>query len=108
MKDYEVKIAYANRELTGKERIKIKDTSNAVKLDELVPNEDGSGYGVEMIVDTYAVLDVHNEKAENPDYSQYVFLIEDGEKYVTSSDTFYRTFQRTSLRSWKQKASRCP
>ena len=93
MKDYEVKIAYANRELAGKERIKIKDTSNAVKLDELLPNEDGSGYGAEMIVDTYAVLDVHNEKAENTDYSQYVFLTEDGEKYVTSSDTFYRSFK---------------
>ena len=42
---------------------------------------------------SYAVLDVHNEKAENPDYSQYVFLTEDGEKYVTSSDTFYRSFK---------------
>lgn len=89
MNGYKVEIRECSRELTAKERIIMKDTSNAIKLDEAC----AEGEKVTFIPTAYAILGIHNEKSENKDYE--VFLIEtaDGNKYVTGSESFFSTFQ---------------
>ena len=89
MTGYEAKITYTSKELTAKERIQLKDTGNAVRLDEAT--RDGS---ILIDPDFYAILDVHNEKAkDNKDYTQLLIMDKDGTKYVTGSQAFMDSFQ---------------
>lgn len=78
-------------DLTARERVLLKDTSNAVKLDEVV-TEDGTPFVLSPAA--YAVLAVHNEKAksDDKDYEQYLILDSDGNKYVTGSQSFWNSF----------------
>lgn len=87
MEGYSVKVKEANRELTAIERLKIKDASNAIKLDEAL------NAGPIVIAPTlWAVLDVHNEKSDNKDYEMFVVVADDGTKYVTGSASFWNSF----------------
>ena len=87
MTGYSVRIAEVSRELSAKERIKLKDTTDAIKLDEATQ----SG---EIIIEPslYAVLEVHNEKSDNVDYENYVLVDKNGDKYVTGSVSFWSSF----------------
>lgn len=78
-------------DLTARERVLLKDTSNAVKLDEVV-TEDGTPFVLSPA--EYAVLAVHNEKAksDDKDYEQYLILDGEGNKYVTGSQSFWNSF----------------
>ena len=87
MSDYLVTVAQASKELTAKEKIHLKDTTNAVKLDEVTQTEP-----VTIYPQMYAVLDIHNEKSENVDYKNYVVVDKDGTKYVTGSNSFWSSF----------------
>lgn len=94
MTGYEVTITEVSRELTAKERVALKDTSNAVSLDIAVDSAEG-GKVILKPVD-YAVLSIHNENAkegENKDYINYVIIDDKGVKYVTGSDAFYSSFK---------------
>ena len=89
MEGYEVKVKECSKNLTGKERVAIKDISNAVKPDSVVtPNA-----SIEIIPDFTATLDVHNENAENKDYTIFVIVAKDGTKYITSSRSFITSFK---------------
>ena len=87
MNGYSVSIKETSRELTAKQRIALKDTTNAVKLDEATQIEP-----VIIDVDMYAVLNIHNEKSENPDYENYIVVDKNGTKYVTGSASFWSSF----------------
>lgn len=87
MNGYNVSIAYASKDLTPKERVMIKDTGNAVSIDQAT-----STGNLGINVDFYVVLAVHNEKSDNKDYKKYVLIDKDGTKYVTGSDSFYDAF----------------
>lgn len=87
MTGYSVNVAETSKELSAKERIQIKDTTNAVKLDEVTQTE-----AITIYPDVYAVLDIHNEKSENVDYKNYIVIDKDGTKYVTGSDSFWSSF----------------
>lgn len=94
MTGYTVTIAEATRELTAKERVALKDTSNALSLDTAVDSA-GDGKVIIKPVD-YVVLSIHNDNAkegENKDYTNYVILDADGTKYVTGSDAFFSSFK---------------
>ena len=88
MNGYNVRIATVSKELSAKERVKIKDTSNAISLDELTLKEGK----VVIEVDMWAELAVHNEKSENTDYTVFVIVDKSGNKYITSSPSFITTF----------------
>lgn len=88
MEGYKVTINETSMELTARERIMLKDTSNAIKLDEAA-NE--SPLVIEPAA--FAVLDVHNEKSDNIDYKNYVILDKAGNKYVTASESFWNAFK---------------
>ena len=85
MKAYEVSIAGSSKELTAKERIKIKDLSNSQNLDTLTQNEDS----VIIDYDYHVILDIHNEKSKDrPDYQNVVVVDKAGNKYNTGSNSF--------------------
>lgn len=89
MEGYKVTIRYASLDnLSARERIMLKDTSDCVSLDSVTT--DGE---VTIKPEFYAVLDVHNEYAkDDKDYTQYVIVDADGTKYITGSDSFYSAF----------------
>ena len=84
-KSFEVKIIETSMELTHKEKVMLKDTSRAIKLDEVCDN----GNEIQIKPAGYARLSVHNEKADNPDYEQILVIDESGEKYITGSASFF-------------------
>ena len=109
MNGYSVSIAETNKELTAKERIRLKDTSDAVKLDEATKEE-------EIIITpiAYAILKIHNEKSDNKDYNNYLIEDADGTKYVTGSEAFWTSFidiyneMKDETEPWQIKAYRLP
>ncbi len=88
MTGYEVKIKESSIDLTAKQRVMYKDTSDAYKLDDIVTET--TPLAIEPI--GYVILAVHNDKSDNPDYEQYVILSADGSKYVTGSNSFWDSF----------------
>lgn len=87
MTGYSVEIKETSKQLSAKERIAIKDTSNALKLD--IECEEN---GVLITPVAFAILSIHNEKSDNKDYENYVITDKDGTKYVTGSESFWNAF----------------
>lgn len=88
MEGFKVKIKESSRELTAREKIKMKDTSNATKLDTAV----AQGERLMITPVGYTILEIHNEKSDNKDYLNYVIEDANGEKYVTGSPSFWASF----------------
>lgn len=88
MEGYEVKIREISKEISPKERIKIKDFSNANSIDELTQEEP-----IVLTPDYYAVIDVHNEKSDNKDYVKTVVVDKSGNKFITGSVSFLETLE---------------
>lgn len=86
--NYNVTIVSTSKELTARERIMMKDTSNAVKLDEAVQID------TPLVVQPvgYAELTIHNEKSDNKDYQNYIIIDKEGHKFVTGSASFWESF----------------
>lgn len=84
MTGYSVKVVECTKDLTAKERVKIKDTTNAIKLDEAT-----QGGAVVIAYAYHAVIAIHNEKLDDPDYRQYIVVDTAGNKYVTGSESFF-------------------
>lgn len=87
MNGFSVEIKESTIELTAKERIRLKDTTNAIKLDEATQ--------IDKVVISpvgYAILAIHNEKATPNDYENYLVMSADGKKYVTGSKSFWDSF----------------
>ena len=82
MTGYTVKIAYCSKELTARERVAIKDTTNAVPLDDAT--KEGN---VLIDIDYYAKLMVHNDHSEDKEYEKYIIVDKNNTKYVTGSQS---------------------
>lgn len=85
---YNVTIAECSKDLTARERLSIKDTGNAVKLDAATAEAD-----VIIAPDYFAALNILNDRAEDEEYENYVVVDKDGTKYVTGSRSFYESFR---------------
>lgn len=88
MTGYSVKVEYSSKQLSARERVAVKDTTNAISLDEAT-----KGGSVIIELDYYVKLMVHNEKAEDKDYNKYVIITKAGEKYVTGSESFMTSLE---------------
>lgn len=88
MEGYSVKVIDASRQLTAKEKIAFKDFGFAAQLDDVVTET-----GLIINVKDYVVLQVHNEKSDNKDYTKFLLIDENGEKYITGSEPFWTTFK---------------
>lgn len=86
--NYSVVVESASKELSARERIMVKDFTNAIRLD----TETADGHQLVITPDYYAVLSVHNEKSDNKDYKKYVIVDKEGNKFVTGSQNFFSTF----------------
>ena len=86
--NYTVTIAECSRELSAKERIFMKDISNAMKLDLACDDK-------KLVITPvdYAILEIHNEKSDNVDYNTYIVIDKDNNKYCTGSDSFWNAFK---------------
>lgn len=89
---YKSKVADSSRELTAKEKIMLKDTSNAFSLDELTQEAQFNNEKLILNIDYYVTIDVHNDKADDIDYQQFILVDKDGKKYYTGSTTFINNF----------------
>lgn len=88
MEGYSAKVKYASIELTAKQRIAIKDTSSAIKLDDATKDNN-----VIIAPEFYAIIEVHNEKSDTKDYEKIVIQDKNsGERYTTGSKPFISTF----------------
>lgn len=92
MNGYKATIKECSKELTVKERIMLKDTSNAESLDALTQEANFNNEKVLINVDYYATLEIHNEKSDNKDYINFIVVDKDGKKYVTGSQSFISSF----------------
>ena len=88
MEGYKANITFASKELTGKEKVMLKDLTNAISLDDAT---DGNAPLV-VDLDYYALIHIHNEHSENKEYDVCVIVNKAGTKYRTGSESF-----RTSL-----------
>lgn len=88
MAGYNVTIKEVSKELTARERIMLKDTTNAIKLDEAANGE------TPLVITpaAFAVLSIHNEKSDNVDYENYIIMDTTGTKFVTGSPSFWTSF----------------
>ena len=87
--NYTVAIDESSRELTFREVVKFEDTGDAIKLDKAT--QDG-----EIIITPidFVVLKIHNDLAEDTDYKNFLIIDADGTKYVTGSNSFYKSFRQ--------------
>lgn len=83
MTGYSVEIKNASKTLSAKERIAVKDFSNAISLDEATQSAP-----VVIEIDYYVECAVHNEKSDNKDYNKFVVVDKTGNKFVTGSESF--------------------
>lgn len=86
--NYKVTIISCSKEISAVERIKLKDLSDAVKLNEMVSTE-GS---VTLVPAYFAQVHVHNENADDKDYENYVIVDNNGTKYYTGSESLWSAF----------------
>lgn len=86
--NYKVDIIDCSKsDLTGKERIQLKDMSDAVKLDKATRDSE-----ILIDVDFYAIAQIHNENSDDKDYNTYIIVSKDGTRYTTGSSTFWSSF----------------
>lgn len=88
MNGYSVTVKESSKELTARERIMLKDLTNAIKLDVATDTAE-----LTITPVAYAVLSVHNEKSDNKDYENYIIQDANGETYCTGSESFWTTFK---------------
>lgn len=80
----------SKKDLSARDRIMLKDTSDATGLDSAVTDEQS------LIISpiAYAVLETHNDKAKgDKDYEQYLIIDSNGTKYTTGSSAFWNSFK---------------
>ena len=92
MREYKVTVKEVSKEITPKEKIMLKDISNAISLDKASSDADFEGKKLTIDVNYYATLSVHNEKSDDKDYEQYMVVAKDGTKYYTGSNSFMNAF----------------
>lgn len=84
MEGYKAKVVDSWKALSVKEKISYKETDSFNKLDEIVP-VDGE---LVITLANFITVEVENPKSENPNYNQYILVADNGDAYVTSSNTF--------------------
>lgn len=90
MKGYTSEIVRSSREFTARERLRIKDTTAAKALDELVAPE----LPIEIEVESWAEVHVVNENSKGEkEYTKYVIHAKDGNYYTTGSESFISAMQ---------------
>ena len=90
MTNYTTSITECSKELSVREKIKVKDLTSAIAIDKVLEPEKP----LVIAPDFYAYLSIHNEKLpENEqDYETMVIVDKSGTKYYTGSDSAISSF----------------
>ena len=88
-RNYKAEVTYSTRELTAREKIKFKDTTSAIALDDVVTVDKP----IELTIDTVVKISVENGAIKGDDgmdkeYDVLVFTTDIGDVYKTSSPSF--------------------
>lgn len=85
--EYTANIVECSKELTSREKLKYMTTEDSVNMSQV----EG-----ELLItpDFYCVVEVHNEKSQDVDYTQYHVIDKDGTDYYTGSQSFWNAFKR--------------
>lgn len=88
--NYATTITESSKELSTREKIKLKDLTSAIAIDKVVEPEKP----LVIAPDFYARISIHNEKLpENEqDYATMVIVDKSGTKYYTGSDSAISSF----------------
>lgn len=90
MEGYKVEIAHSTKDLTVREKIRIKDLDNVIQLDDATQQEGN----IVIDFDYYVILKVHNEfSKDDKDYNKYVIVDKGGNKFVTGSESFMTSLE---------------
>lgn len=91
--NYTAVIREASRDLSPKERVMFKDMANATSLVDFASAQREIGEKAIIDVADFAVIDVHNPKAtDNVDYTIFLIIDKNGNKFYTSSEAFWSAF----------------
>lgn len=90
--NYLATITESSRELSPKERVMFKDLGNAQGLIDVATSAREAGVKAVISVKDYVVVSVHNESTEDVDYTNYVIIDKDDNKYYTGSTSFWNSF----------------
>ena len=86
---YSVTIKDSSRQLSPKEKVMVKDVTNAVALDKCI--SDADSFVIEP--DYYVTLSIHNDKAKgDKDYDILLIIDKAGCKFKTGSESFISAF----------------
>lgn len=94
MENYTAKIIETTHDLTAREKILMKDTTNAQKIDNVIGQYESVNQDFIITPVDYVILQIHNEKSKDrKDYNNYLIIDKDGTKYVTGSPSFWSSFK---------------
>lgn len=85
---YSAVVKDSSRELTAKEKVMMKDTSDCVML-----NDEAEKGALLIDPEFWCTVAVHNENSDNKDYDVYIIVDKNGTKYKTSSENFMNSFE---------------
>ena len=90
--NYSATIRESSREFTAKERVMFKDLQNAVSCVDFAKECRANEGRATIEVKDWAIIDIHNDSADNTDYTVYLFIDKADTKYYTSSDPAWNSF----------------
>lgn len=87
-RNYRAEIIDSSKELSAIEKVKFKDTSDCIKLDEVLNDTQQ----IIIEVDSYVVLKIHNDNSDDKEYNTFIIIDKEGNKYSTGSTSFFNSF----------------
>lgn len=90
--NYSAAIIESSREFTAKERVMFKDLGNAESMIDFAKAAIEQGAKATIDVADFAVIAVHNEATEDVDYTNYLIIDKNGNKYYTGSQSLWNSF----------------
>ena len=85
---YKAKVVKATKEVSAREKIRLKNFSDFIQLDEATENDSAL-----IDIDYVATVHVENDKSDNPEYYKQVYIDKNGQGYVSGSETLFRQFE---------------
>lgn len=90
--NYTATITESSRDFSAKERVMFKDLGNAESMIDYARAAIEQGGKATIDVADYAVINIHNEATDDVDYTNYLIIDKNGQKYYTGSQSFWNSF----------------
>lgn len=91
--NYSATIRETSREFTAKERVMYKDLQNATSAVDFAKECRANDGRATITVKDWAVIDIHNDAADNTDYTVFLFIDDKDNKFYTSSEPAWNSFK---------------